>query len=94
MTNISIYYIEYKHYDPSKTTNNQVIRNLIQEAIDQIFTNQYYTCHIYSNKKLYAIGCVFSTEIRKICEIEIQEFTYGSDGFVKIGLQIFLDEFP
>jgi hypothetical protein len=93
MTNMSIYYIEYKRYDPPKTTNNQVIRNLIQEAIDQIFTNQYYACHTRSNKKLYAIGCVFSTGTRKICGVGIQEFTYGSDGLVKMGLQNFLDEF-
>lgn len=93
MTNMSVYYIEYKRYDPPKTANNQVIKNLTQEAIDQIFTNQYYACHTRNNKKLYAIGCVFSTGTRKICGVGIQEFTYGSDGLAKMGLQNFLDEF-
>src|SRR6266498_3616686 len=56
MTNNSVYYIEYKRYIPPKSANDQVIRNLIQEATEQIFTNKYYACHTeFRNKSLYAV---------------------------------------
>ena len=67
MTNNSVYYIEYKRYVSPKTANDQVIRNLIQEATEQIFTNEYYACNTkFHNKSLYAVGCVFSTGTWKI----------------------------
>ncbi|CAG8643696.1 12235_t:CDS:2 [Funneliformis mosseae] len=94
MTNMSVYYLEYKRCIPPKTSNDQVIRNLIQEAIEQIFTNEYYSCHTeFHDKSLYAVGCVFSTGTRKICGVGIQEFTYGSNKLEKMEIQNFLDEF-
>lgn len=89
-----IYYFEFKRYDPDK--RNQVIANLIKEAIDQIFETKYYNDHTEpeSYKKMrYAIGCVCSTGTRKICGVGIQKFTYSLNGIDKMELQNFLDEF-
>ncbi|CAG8694872.1 4830_t:CDS:1, partial [Funneliformis caledonium] len=94
MINMSIYYLEYKCYISLKTSNDQVIRNLVQEAIEQIFKNKYYACHTeFHDKSLYAVGCIFSTETQKICGVEIQEFIYRLNKLEKIELQNFLDEF-
>jgi len=89
-----IYYFEFKRYDSDK--RNQVIANLIKEAIDQIFETKYYNDHTDPesyNKMRYAIGCVCSTRTRKICGVGIQKFIYGSNGLERMELQNFLDEF-
>ncbi|CAG8654204.1 13708_t:CDS:2 [Funneliformis mosseae] len=87
-------HIHMLHYIPLKTSNDQVIRNLIQESIEQIFKNKYYAYHMeFHDKSLYAVGCVFSTGTQKICGVGIQEFTYRLNKLEKMELQNFLDEF-
>ena len=86
------YFIEFKHCEKGGN-----ITDLIQEAINQIFEKQYYVSLTansdFSIKTKCAIGCVCSTETRKICGVGIQEFTCESDGLKKMKLQNFLDEF-
>ncbi|RIA99355.1 hypothetical protein C1645_811602 [Glomus cerebriforme] len=94
MTENAIYYIEFKRYDPPKTTSNQAIMTLIREAINQVFNNEHYANHTEFNAKTrYAIGCVCSTGTRKICGVGIQEFTFESGMVNKKGLNNFLNEF-
>jgi hypothetical protein len=86
------YFIEFKRCEKGGN-----ITDLIQGAINQIFEKKYYVSLTansdFSIKTKYAIGCVCSTETRKICGVGIQEFTCGLNGLNKLELKSFLDEF-
>jgi hypothetical protein len=93
MTNMAVYYIEYKRYT-RKTIDDQIIENLIQEAIEQIFTTEYYASNTeLHTKSQYAVGCIFSTGTRKICGVGIQEFDLESGIVNKKQLKNFINEF-